>query len=253
MLSQVTSYLSQCSNEPLYVMMVSTRGVLFMLKWLLLIAILFYRLHDPFRGSALRLSNSTLYAFFVYYGITIGTLILCVVSVFIENAERGPFDASSLRIILSSVTFLNIWIFIIFLVCLFIYKLVQVYNFADQHGEGLIALITKISLLFFSSTFCYLLTTLYLIVVVAVLGLTSTHWLFALRILALIEGCTNFLSVLLTFGHFNAYYERLCGWFDLKCSRFWERCIGEPDIAKTLKRWTRDVDQVNSASEIEMK
>jgi len=134
---------------------------------------------------------------------------------------------------------------IIMLNVLFIHKLIKVFSFKNtdtskdsnskkkQHiDQQLLHVITKVSLLCAISTGTHLIGTgLYIVRV----SMVSPHTMFIHRFFSWGDTYTNFLSVLLSFDHFNNWYAKCCGCPDRLCHAFWRTCYNDHQDVKNLE------------------
>ena len=187
---------------------------LFIIQTLVFLGALFYKLYTVFRETRLRLSRFTSTLWMFMYGLT---AVLCIVSGFAYSLYRKSF----LIPILSAFVGILLMILIVFVIFMYLYKLVIVYKSSSQDTE-LLALITKTSLLASISIF----VSIFTFILVALLPvINSPHFGFAYNIIVGVDMYSNFLSIFLSYRYFENFYFKLCHCCNSKCQYFWTFCM----------------------------
>merc|ERR1712083_577962 len=103
-----------------------------------------------------------------------------------------------------------------------VHKLMKDATSSHAH-DSLVNIITKTSILCLVSTLC----TFLFLSLFTFRGVASESLFYNLSaaVLCIADIYTNYLSVLLSFKRFDAWYRRLCGCCDAKCHLFWNHCL----------------------------
>ena len=210
---------------------------LYSIQTVIVIGILFYRLYKVFGRKPFQLSKFVTYSFITCY------TFLCVLLIFFNIFGMTSMINYAISVIVGVIIFIYILIMNVWLVFLFIFKLIQTYG-CEEADESLIELITKISILCFTSAFTVLLTSIF---VSLSLEITSYHWYFILDIFVIMDLYTNFLCVLLSFRYFDRFYLTICKCCDHQCYECWRRCI---QVLKTRKL-SKSNDSIDSETTVE--
>ena len=189
----------------------------------MIFVILFGRLVTIFKGTTFKVSKSKIVIFVVTVTPVIMATLIGTILFY------GPYTQNQkklgLLILVCTGTAYAVWLIV--LNGLFINKLVRVYK-ANRNStaanERLIRVITKTSILCFTSTWC---TILFIGTYFLKDAINSPHYYLFTGLLLFIDNYTNYWSVLLTFKHFEHWYMRLCGFNDRKCFVFWNRCVNK--------------------------
>ena len=124
---------------------------------------------------------------------------------------------------------------VIYLVSIFIYKLINVYQKSDitcSDDKYLVNVITKVSLLTFISTSN-------VIISVTCSGLRpvfnySVHWDLFVTVIMNLDMFSNFLCVYLAEKYFKSWYNKLCGCGHVRCTKCWNFCLGNDMDIKNM-------------------
>ena len=200
---------------------------------------LFYRLKIGFEATMFAISRLTTIIFIVVY-------ILCFILSFLHLVliRISTSQSTDLQVLVQGIS-LILAVFIIFMLSsLFIYKLIAVNKSckSEESQQKLISSITKMSLLFSVSIISLLLSAIFVGVTTS-LNLGSSHTHFVNGILVTIDLMTNFMSVFLTFGHFEKYYLKICGCADAKCKSLCKCMFKSPET-----NLSRVVSETNAES-----
>ena len=186
----------------------------------LLLILWIIRLYYAFNLTQFKLSRYTVG--FIITSATIGFfgLMYCLLL-------YTPKDPVGLTVLLINVATFISWM--IFLISLFIYKLIQVYKNVSKNS-ALISIITKITILsVISITFTVVHCIMLMITTLAFknkpqIGL---HVKMTKDLLHLFSIFINFICILFSYNCFDNEYQSLCGMTNDMCTNLWYYCIGE--------------------------
>ena len=208
-----------CNNVVFAYILYSIMNIISAIQSLLLVIVLFMRLYQTFKSTLYSLSMFTI-KLFIGICITMTFLGIIVLSVYTYNIDN-TLIASVLGIILLLYIFLLIWV-----VGLYVKKLIEVQRNASQNDEEFVKMITKTALLCIISVS----TTLVLMISIVVLSLFDTEIGFLVQcLIILMDIYTNFMCILLSFNPFEIFYQRLCGFCHKKCYGFWSNWVESKD------------------------
>ena len=210
---------------------------------LLLIIILFTRLHTIFVHTIYKLSQCTITIWIVY--MTVG-LLLSIIGRSIEYSNNDLVTTIGSIIFLSSGGMFIIAI--IWINGLFIYKLylalkVVAESMDQAKHNKLINLITQHVLLTFISTFTVIGQLVFVILGV---GDISPHANFIKQFVIIFDLYSNFLSILLTYNYFHPWYIKMCGCCHKGCYKCWTNCFGNKNVSH------QDVKEKEEVKQMEM-
>ena len=193
---------------------------LYPIQTLLLLCILFARMYVVFNGTLYALSTITIRFCSILYLMIIVIFIVTLIVHMVFETE------TELEVTMSGLQFLMIIILTIILISLFVYKMAQVYKSADKDNNNprFIGVITKMSLLSIISMFSTLLNGMGAIIVQFN---RSAHVVGVSMLLIIFDLTTNFWCIILSFGGYNNWYLKVCGYCDSKCKRCWYKIVQE--------------------------
>ena len=215
-----------CHNEALF----DTIGIplfyLYIIQGAALLIILFQRLVLIFRQkrvSKLVISRCTIRIFYSLFASVIGLSVIGTMLYVTSSNAQVIVLGVYLRILAAiDYIFMMIW-----LNSLFIHKICRVYAKNDQDSELLditikTAILCAISTLF---TFVYITGRFLYFADIGPFGSLQSY--FINRFVFVADLHTNYLSVLLSYNHFNNWYFNLCGCFHSQCVSCWNLCCNE--------------------------
>ena len=180
------------------------------LQYFMLIAILWTRLYIIFNGSSMELSRCTNASFITIY--ILSATIIVPTAIFWTNYHE-------LGIIFVGITAILIVALVLFLVTMFVNKLLIVHRNAKQDASSdLLKVITKTSSLMFISISVTIWNTIMFSLSVL---FNSLHYDFPRNLFICTDVLTNFICILLTYNYYDKYYQKICGKCDQKCHRLW--------------------------------
>eukprot|EP01084_Bolivina_argentea_P068897 125414_1 len=210
-------FINYCHNKKLYALLVSACNLLYAMQTTMLLQILFYRLFHVFKDTMLAFSKYTIVPWISYTVLFWMVYFIGFILYFISGkVQTGSFIISTAG---GLVILATIW-----LVSMFIYKLIQAHKLCQSTADGrkLVNVVTKTSLLCFISTFNIMLTC---IVLPLVSSSGSIHLDFLFRIILITDMFTNFLCILLSYSYFGSSYQIFCGCCHTKCNSAWSTCF----------------------------
>eukprot|EP01083_Nonionella_stella_P223183 795663_1 len=175
----------------------------------MLLQILFYRLYFIYRDTVLCLSKCTITVWIVYFTFAslLWTAGLIVYYTSESHSEYGLVMAA-MGAMLCALS--NVW-----LVGAFIYKLVKIHNYNIHNDDNTkyLNLVTKISLLCFISAVIYLANS----IASPLLVFQTVYLDFVWRMIILADVYSSFLCVLLSYGKFDHWYQKICHFGHINC------------------------------------
>ena len=196
--------------------------VLYGLQCYLLLLVWFIRLYYAFNNSQFKLSRCTV--MFIIISAIIGFIGLMYCLLFHDVYNKTGF-------IILTIFLIAFVAWMIFLVALFIYKLVQVYKSVSVNSN-LIRIITKITILSVMSIFFTVVHCIMVIITAAIINESSLdketklHLKMIGDFIHLINIFMNFICILLSYNCFDADYKYICGGLSDLCTNAWHKCIG---------------------------
>ena len=210
----------ECRNERLYFILRATGYLLYMIQAEMLTVILFLRLTFIFKETAFAINIWTVRSF-IGCVIAASSFYIIGATLYVSSEQFNLIGLSMLGL-----TFLLYILVVIWLNGLFISKLNTVHKLCDKANtdKKLINTITKTSVLSFIST-SQIIICMACVLIHGVMRSPVTLILFST---GLVSDCfTNFLAILLSYNHFNAWYLRMCGCCHIRCDAFWENHFKE--------------------------
>ena len=221
---------------------INVTSVLYVFQLIMLLGILFFRLYLSFRATAFTISKCTIWSFSIYYSLT----SICGVFGAISVSTASTLGQSILGGTMGLTLLLALW-----LICLFLYKLTQIYKASKSKGgdDELVRVITKTSLLCFISTLNSILS---LSIIPYSISSTSIHVKFVAAIVNIIDIYTNFLCIYLSYTYFARFYALLCGCCDMSCQYLWNKCTDtmpvHSDVVLTRIHKSNTVESTNPST-----
>lgn len=194
--------------------------ILNILKAILLVSILFTTVDGVYKGTPFALSKCTIIAFRILLVLSC-ILLVCGASMF-------PLGRRTLGFAIAGTSQSLLDILSIYLVCVFVRKLLQTYSGMDSvanqdnQAKPLVSIITKIALLFAISTCTRIAVT---VIYASSVKVLSAHYSLLGLVMVVVDLHANFFCIFLCFKHFDAVYMKLCGICDKCCRRCWMRCF----------------------------
>lgn len=218
-LSTITLILSTpinfyCSKSDIMRYADRVHKILYSVQCYFYIVLWFLRLYFAFRGTAFELSKCALTTIITF--AMIGFVSLLYAMIFHDTHTNFGFVVTGCLILLFIA-----WI--MFLVSLFIYKLINVYKNVSAENNGLIRVITKITILSIvsiCSSFLYL-------SIFFIARNKNIHLKLARDYMQLVSTYMNFICVLLSYNCFDAFYGKSCGKMDIECTKCWSLLAGK--------------------------
>eukprot|EP01084_Bolivina_argentea_P194674 334052_1 len=206
---------------------------LYPLQGAILVIILFSKLVHIFKDTQFQLSSITIY---IFIGLTITSFTTSCCG---QIMARFLPQFYSIGVSLWILSFVPYILTVIWLNCLFIYKVFTVFNKSCQKRPRVVEmlnLITKTALLSFISTLQIVIFMIFMFL--NLLVFKSIHFKFLRHLVLLMDLHTNFLSVFLSYKYYHEWYMKLCGCCHSKCFKCWTNCFGnlnEENIATEIQ------------------
>ena len=218
-LQWASALIFSCYNMNTFIYLNNIFVQLLGIQRLILLGVIFMRLHIIFKRTKHRLSLLTHKIYWIVYILSFISFIAGAVSY--ANFRQNPigFIIIMIGLMIGSILF-------IFLFVLFINKLVTVYRTTDTDPE-LMALITKSSLLSFIQMSSML---IFISVTALAIQETSIHFGLVNGIFLCIDMSVSFWTTILAYKSFSGWYEKMCGCCDAKCKSCWNEMIGRNDV-----------------------
>eukprot|EP01084_Bolivina_argentea_P142421 250208_1 len=203
-------------------------AISYAINWNALIIFLFYRLYYVFAGSTFSLSKICVAAFIIVYIIFVVSLIV-------------GFTFMKLFWVFIGITFISAVYLSFYTSALFIFKLYQL-NHANKvsdtahiaASQDLISVITKFTILAILSISSTLLLAVYQIVLNAThVSLENEIARIIFNSLVLLDLCTNFICISLSFKFADDYYLLMCGKCDGCCRLLCHKKSPQPKLQMT--------------------
>ena len=199
----------------------------YVLQAFLMLITWFIRLYSAFKGTILQIHQATM---IIFLSVAITIFIFGVIFGFdrtlIYSDVINEHNWYIVGVILAAI-FISL---ILFLCSLFIYKLVMVYKNLGS-DEGFIKLITKITILNFTSIF---ITIAFIPSLVAyTMGIYGE---FVHHFAILINYLSNFICIILSYTYYDKQYNRYCGWMNNRCNACWFRILTGKSIEDKLSK-----------------
>jgi len=203
----VTGNLSDCTEWSVFHVTFTVSAVLNSGVQLGVVGILYQRLVDIFKDTAMRVGKCLVVTFWIMYVIATVVLLTAAVLFTVAPDLSGELIAFAAVLVISLICWMD---------ALFIFKLVKVYkNVPKRNGGRLLLVITKNCIL-------AVVSTSFTFAVFSLGGLQATTNSYHVFILfAIVVACdlySNFVCIMLTFSYFNNYYMKMCGGLDRWCS-----------------------------------
>ena len=193
----------RCRDAYIYGIVYNLLTQSYVIQTLLLLGILFARLYFVFKRSSFALSTTAIKSYWIFFSL----VVVDYISAGIVFANPVVGTTFGLTIIASA--FAMLIIMVVWLVILFLYKLIQVYKIQKGNDKsGLVGVITKTSILTIISIFATLLNAL-----TAIAGAGDYH-----NLIAVFDFMTNFWCIILSFNGYHDWYRKMCGYCDSKCA-----------------------------------
>ena len=201
----------------------------FGLQGYLLLILWFIRLYYAFNKTQFKLSNCTVIFIII-------SLSICFCGFMYGILFFTHKDKVGLIVLLVCVGMCLCWA--IFLITLFIYKLIQVYKNVSKNS-ALISIITKNTILFVISigwTILHCIMMMLTVILFKDKPIISMHIKMTKDFLHLFNIYVNFICILFSYNCFDGHYQSICGLTNSICTRMWYQCIGEPKKQKQAIR-----------------
>ena len=239
LLTHVTRDLFYCRNPDISNYFGTAAWCLFIAQYGFLLFLYFDRLRRTFVGSVDELSRCTTYTFYICFSLWIGIGMpfnMCITMHISQTMQTAVYEATTFETWEHytastdvSLAVLNI-IFIFFLIsmstALFVYKLITINrSMGRNQGVSMLSTITKISVLG-SITISSLLYSFAVLFIgskfIDISILSPIHFDVLRGSVLTLDTLVNFLSMFLTFAHFDEYYLNLCGCCDTNCKKMFQ-------------------------------
>ena len=231
-----------CHDNALFTILEISMSYLYVIQGVILLAILFQRLVLIFkhrRVSTLAISRCTIRIFCslftsVIISASIGTL-------FYTSSET--YNIGVYLLLLAALEYL---LMIIWLNSLFIHKICRVYAKNRQDAQLLDMTMKTTILCAVSTIFALLFMTARFLVLynIGLIGSLQSHLINAFIFFADLH--TNYLSVLLSYNHFNKWYLNICGCCHSQCVSCWGCCFHPQNMERRMTEMTHTVSQTGS-------
>eukprot|EP01084_Bolivina_argentea_P095113 171000_1 len=181
----------------------------YMLQWLLLIWLWFYRLYFIFKGTSFALSRRSI--------IIISCTYILWIIVAINSSICYYFNVNpKILVFMMGIAMMLVLSLVVGLVWIFAHKLYTVYrNKTAGNTKSMISIITKMFLLTLSSIIFFI---VYVIVAMFYVQFDSIHLIFIHGIVMAVHVIINVFSIMLGLKCFGPYYVKICGRFDRQCT-----------------------------------
>mmetsp|Transcript_27036 Transcript_27036/g.44388 ORF Transcript_27036/g.44388 Transcript_27036/m.44388 type:complete len:344 (+) Transcript_27036:53-1084(+) len=198
-----------CRNMTLYLALEGPLTLIWAVQTQILLQILFFRLKLVFDDTSFALSKCLVRSWFTVFAIIVGSYLLALTFFVSQNIVLVALGGLLLVVSAVFAAFAAVW-----LMALFIQRLMRVHRLLDGdqigvNNDRMVNAVTKNAVLCFASTTTNILLNFVLIPTSTFTQ--SIHFDFLFRLVYHVDVYTNFLAVLLTFGHFDNLYQRLCG------------------------------------------
>jgi len=242
-ISEITQAATQCNAFAVHATFDVLRNTLYIVQGSMLGVLLFLRLVFIFMDTQFEVSKCTMYVFAVL--LTIEVLLFAGL---IALWFMGAWD---LVLSLIFLCFLYYVVGLIAINVLFIRRLLNVYASVKHNTSkesGLKRVATKNAVLaVVSSSTCWLtMIGVFLYVADASIVMGTIY-----NVFLQIDVMTNLLSIVLTYSHFDAWYQRLCGCCHRRCG---ECCLGcvqrkvnDQDIIEVEEQTNVEADQTQTS------
>ena len=212
---EMVRFPSRCLNLDQYLKLRIIASQLALLSSCNLFATYFYRLYLIFKGTAFALNTITI--------IVICAIFIVGILIYIPSIIGWTLGISELEFLSAGLQLLAILLFV-YMVYLFIYKLVKIMRSTKDDSEVILKLMTKTTLLAMISCITFTLAISTSIMVGDVF--MSIHFSFFCHFCIVCNYYTSFLCIFLSYQRFDGWYSKLCGCFESVCFKMWGRCIG---------------------------
>ena len=197
----------------------SINGTLYSLAWAsygchiyLIIGILYYRLYYITKGTFVKIS---LYQCATFYTFYILNIILYIIGTILYLHDHDEVADILISIIMIISIILTLWLMI-----MTVAKLVLVYRVSKD--EELMRTISKASLLSIITLVATILVNLFFL---TTFRFKSVHVQVIGVLLHLLNSCSNYFMIWLSFKHYKQYYSKICGICDSCCYGICKRCF----------------------------
>ena len=235
-ISYAMSSSTYCNNGSLHWIFRIPVYYLYTTQGILLLIILFMRLKLIFKGiPSLSLSQTTITIFVIL-------TVTCLAASFSGFTMILFLEMPDIGNIVSAILVFPIYItLVLWLNILFILKLQLVYKRTntpttsssitsekvfENENDKLVEIITKTSILSFTSTLMIIIFSIFHILTFFIL---SEHYVLISRLFLIADLQTNFFSILLSYNYFNPWYMKICGNCHAKCHICWNT-ISQEDV-----------------------
>ena len=227
--------------------------VLFRLSQLItLIYIWFYRISIAFSGSIFELSTTSTRTFNICFIMFILYLLATFAGIMGTSSVERNVNGIYLIVIFAIASFGLYLLFVVSLLILFVYKLVQVYRNVDNN-ERYLFIITKITLLNWTS---FVTTIIFMIFLV--ISRSNDH-LYQLEIVSefidIMDNFSNFVFIILSFHAYDNHYLKTCKYCHnicyLGCSKLFginSKTMDDIILDKTMSEITKESREGTEAS-----
>ena len=212
------------------------------------VGIFFLRLYTMFQGTSFVLNEGTIVFFIACY---------IIVLIFGSLAAIGWSKKEGAFALFASLGIIFYLLLLIFIIGLFIYKLIKVHknaakenivvcdNHDNEKNDNLVYVINKTSLLCFisSSTIIWRLISFAVNPIFASSPNASCVYHFIFNVILIAELYTNFMCIFLSFKYFNGYYQTLCGCCHSCCYESWiKRCTDHNDQQEKHQKMMKQIE-----------
>ena len=221
---QLIGDLQYCHDQPKWIILAGIQTIFYLIQGVLILYILFFKLHFVFKPTRFRLSQWTIrsYIGYVTFGSTI--FIICETMIYLYYFKLLPISDGAIIIFFYGILLVGVVYItsVVWLNGLFIKKIIQVYK--TSKDEEIKSVITKTALLCFISTAMFLpFVSLYFAYYAT--APESEMVQFMLCLLEIVHIYINYLSVLLSYKEMNPWYIKMCGCCDITCRSFWRYVV----------------------------
>ena len=209
-----------------------------------LIIIFFDRINRVFYRTPFQLSKCTKYSW--YFILTAFPLYLLIILIGFGTCSNSNNNNCFIWVYLGCLLLFIYVLLLIALTCLFINKLIQVYN-NDNNNQELIKAITKMTILASLSVF---ITFLDAISTIFYFRLNNIYSEWISIFIALADIYTNFICIVFCYKYFKPFYNKLCKCLDMKCRKCWIIIISKNNANQIAKIIESQSSRKNTAVDL---
>ena len=210
--------LYRCHDPEFGELIASARFYIYPIQGIMLTLILFIRLISIFQETKFRLSKCTIIS---YITLVILGFLFTVIGNSLIQWNKTHFIGLLIWILAGfDYLFIVIWLNVLFLTKIFKVHTASRMNLNNR--KKLLNMITKTTILCIMSTSFLLIYLVVFFVYVGTSGSLKYYVIIAFILCA--DLYSNFLSILLSYSYFAAWYKKLCGCCHYKCIQCWGKC-----------------------------